>query len=281
MKRKALGRGLSALLSNEPIEIPLGIIETNHEQPRTRFDEEELNELAESIRSHGVLQPLLVRSHPDYQGKYQLIAGERRLRAASKVSQETVPCICLKAEEAQVTEIALVENLQRSDLSPLEEARAYKHLSKRFSMTQEQIAARVGKSRESIANSLRLLNLPSNVLSSLESGELSVGHAKALLAIKNSDRLDQLRNRIVNQGLSVRETEKQVRRLLEMGKKTKPEKETSGDDVYSQDLERALENTLQTKVRVKMRGKGEGVLNVHFFDLNQLDYILKKLKIEL
>ena len=200
MKRKALGRGLSALLSDMPVEdverkkvreIAITAIEENHLQPRSIFDDEGLRELSASIQVHGVLQPLLVREHPEDGTRYQLIAGERRLRASRLAGLESLPCIVLQAKEAEMLEIALVENIQRSNLNVVEEARAYKHLSERFSLTQEEVAARVGKSRGECGKHYALLNLPEKVLKMLENGEISTGHAKCLLSMKSNDTIEQ------------------------------------------------------------------------------------------
>ena len=287
MKRKALGRGLSAILSDLPKadtphkniqNIPIQSIDVNHLQPRSFFDDEKLNELSDSIRRQGILQPLLIRKHPDQPDRYQLIAGERRLRAGKMASLTEVPCIILDAKEDQMLEIALIENVQRSDLNPVEEARAYKHLTERFSLTQEEVASRVGKSRETIANSLRLLNLPSEALDSLSDGRISIGHAKALLSIKDRERLITLADRVSSEGLSVRETE----RLTRIEKNPSPSpKEKKEKDIYTAELERALEEAFQTKVQIRQQGKNKGVIEIQYYDLSHLDGILKKWKINL
>jgi len=284
MKRKALGRGLSALLPDVPInegeskkivEIPLSAIESNPMQPRSLFDESSLLELADSIRRQGMLQPLLVRAHPQFADRYQLIAGERRLRAARSIPLDPVPCIVLQAEQAQMLEIALVENIQRSDLNPVEEARSYKYLTERFSLTQEEIATRVGKSRESIANALRLLHLPSEVLSALERGLISFGHAKALLAIRDGEALKSLVERIIQEGLSVRDVEN-LSRQRDLPEVAPPPKSVEEKDIHVAELERKLEESFQTKVRIRMRGKKKGIIEIHFFDLLQMESLLKK-----
>ncbi len=287
MKRKALGRGLSAILSDLPKadtphkniqNIPIQSIDVNHLQPRSFFDDEKLSELSDSIRRQGILQPLLIRKHPDQPDRYQLIAGERRLRAGKMASLTEVPCIILDAKEDQMLEIALIENVQRSDLNPVEEARAYKHLTERFSLTQEEVASRVGKSRETIANSLRLLNLPSEALDSLSDGRISIGHAKALLSIKDRERLITLADRVSSEGLSVRETE----RLTRIEKKPSPSpKENKEKDIYTAELEHALEEAFQTKVQIRQQGKNKGVIEIQYYDMSHLDGILKKWKINL
>jgi len=292
MKRKALGRGLSALLADFPVEsaaqktiqeIQISLIDVNQFQPRAVFHPNALMELAESIRSQGILQPLLVREHSSVPGRYQLIAGERRLRASIQAGLDFVPCIVLQADEAQMLEIALVENIQRSDLSPVEEARAYKHLAERFSLTQEVIAEKVGKSREYVANALRLLNLPDAVLAYLDSGELTPGHAKVLLSLKNEDAIRDMAAQILQKGLSVRETENLVRSLnapSEITSEKTLEKTAKEENVHVADLRRALEETFQTKVNIKMRGANKGSIEFLFYDLDHLESLLKRWNVE-
>ncbi len=291
MKRKALGRGLSALLSDTPSmndeisniqEIPIEAIEASQFQPRRHFDEEALLELADSIQIQGILQPLLVRPHPTAPERYQLLAGERRLRAAGLVSLPTVPCLVLQAEDTKAMEIALVENIQRADLSPLEEAQAYRHLVERFSLTQEEVAARVGKSREAVANTLRLLNLPERPLRALEEGKISVGHAKLLLGLPAEHEIEAVLEQIVENGLTVRETEALMRQGRAPAKPAKPPKRTDPIlDLHIQALRRELEGVLQTKVEIKMRGKNKGMIQLHFYDLDQLDSLLAHWKVRL
>lgn len=290
MKRKALGRGLSALLSETPSmndeftniqEIPIEAIEASQFQPRRHFDEEALLELADSIQNQGILQPLLVRPHPTAPEKYQLLAGERRLRAASLVSMSSVPCVVMQAEDTKALEIALVENIQRTDLSPLEEAQAYRYLVERFSLTQEEVAARVGKSREAVANTLRLLNLPERPLRALEEGKISVGHAKLLLGLPAEHEIEAVLEQIVENGLTVRETEALMRQGRVPEKPEKPKKTDPILDLHIQALRRELESVLQTKVEIKMRGKNKGMIQVHFFDLDQLDALLAYWKVRL
>ncbi len=292
MKRKALGRGLSALLSDSSVEtvaepqakrietIKVGAIEANRWQPRTQFDDDQLKELSDSIRAQGVLQPLLVRRKPDGADGYQLIAGERRLRASKLAGLENVPCILLKAQETQALEIALVENIQRSNLSPVEEARAYKQMSERFNLTQEEIAAKVGKSRSGVTNSLRLLQLPVSVLDMLDCGELSVGHAKVLLSLKEPDKIEAMAKKVVGEELSVRQLEDQLHRKPALPPRpVKPAPEDN--DVFVSDMKRKLEEALQTKVDIRMKGKDKGRIDIHFYDLDQLDHILSLWKISL
>ena len=288
MKRKALGRGLSAILPQPPVEkiqerriqeIPVEVIRENHLQPRTVFFEEELEGLSRSIREQGMLQPLLVRDDPQSSGQFQLIAGERRLRAAKMAGLVTVPCVVMKAGDEQMLEIALVENIQRADLNPVEEARAYLLLSEQYSLTQEAIATRVGKSREAVANSMRLLNLPPTVLEALEDGRIMPGHAKCLLALRDAEQIKQFADTIIRKGLSVRETERLLQSTREPQEKTTPQK--TPPDTHVAQLVKVMEEKWQTKVRVKMQGKKKGVIEIHFYDLDHLDGLLKKWKISL
>lgn len=302
MKRKALGRGLSALLPEGPIEpepskevtknletkeivnLHVDTIEANQEQPRSSFNQEKLDELAESIKKHGVLQPLLVRVHPESIRRFVLIAGERRWRAAKQIGLETVPCLVLHTLEAQSYEISLIENIQRSDLSPIEEAKAYHHLMNRFSLTQDEVSQRVGKSRESIANALRLMNLPEVVQYMLHDGEIAPGHAKSLLALKTEEDIQQFALRVVEEKLTVRDLERLIKdRLTPQQPQTqpKPAKQEEQKDVFIEDMEHVLQSTLQTKVRINMKGKNKGTISIDFFDLDQLDSLLKKWNIKL
>lgn len=296
MKRKALGRGLSALLpssfTSEPEnreeapkkeihEIPVDLVQANRSQPRRVFDDEKLLELAESIRNQGILQPLIVRLHPELHHQFLLIAGERRLRAAKLADLPTVPCIVLQAEDAQSYVIALIENIQRTDLSPVEEAKAYRSLMDNFSLTQEEVSNRVGKSREAIANLLRLLNLPESVLYMLQDGLLSPGHAKVLLALKDEAEIETFALRIIEENLSVREVERLIRERLNPKPIKERPKKAGDDDIFVQDLQDTIEQNLQTKVRIKMRGKSKGSITIDFYDLDQLDALLKKWQIKL
>lgn len=292
MKRKALGRGLSALLSNASAdvvnqraieELAVGAIEVNHWQPRTHFSDSALDELAQSIRTHGVLQPLLVRRHPEIAGRYQLIAGERRLRASKQIELDSVPCIIIDAQESDMLEIALIENIQRADLSPVEEAKAYAHLVQRFELTQEEIAVKVGKSREAIANAIRLLQLPETILYAVEIGDISPGHARALLGLSSHKQMEDALLRILDNNWSVRQTEAFVRATDKMSGNANPssQKKDISEDVHIADLRRNLETVMQTKVEVKMKGKNKGAVIIHFFDFDQLDHLLNKWNVRL
>ena len=238
-KRRALGKGLESLLpsrpavvpqmaavavesNGRPLEIPLDHIERNPFQTRTRFDEAQLTELAQSIAATGVVQPILVRplGVPD---RYQLIAGERRWLASRKAGKATVPAIVRQVSDEQTLEMTIVENLQRSDLNPMEQARAYQRLSQQFRLTQEQMATRTGKERASVANFLRLLRLPEPVQQRVESGELSFGHARALLALESPEAIAMAAQKVIALSLSVRQTETYVQGLIDPEAKQKKE----------------------------------------------------------
>jgi len=213
--REALGRGLGALLEGvdvagdtELINLPVAQIRPNPQQPRQHFDPERLQELAHSIRQQGVIQPIVVRRRPD---GFELMAGERRLRAAQMAGFERIPALVKKATDQEALEVALLENLQREDLNPMEEARAYQRLQTVFQLRQEEVAQRVGKDRSSVANVLRLLKLSSSLQADIEAGRLSMGHARALLALPSAEAQQHLRDQVVAEGLSVRDTEARVR----------------------------------------------------------------------
>src|SRR6204780_1061719 len=232
-KRRALGKGLDSLLprgqapaaapvdteGGKPREIPLDQIDRNPFQTRSQVNEEQLAELAASIVANGVVQPILVR--PLAEGRFQLIAGERRWRASQLAGKATIPAILRQVSDEQAMEITIVENLQRADLNPMEQARAFERLSREFHMTQEQMAQRTGKDRATVANFLRLLRLPSTVQSRVESGDLSFGHARTLLALENAEEVEKAAHRIVGLSLSVRQTESYVQSLLHPEKAAK------------------------------------------------------------
>jgi ParB family chromosome partitioning protein len=285
-KKIGLGKGLGALLpgSGEAsaasglIEAPVRAIVPNPHQPRSQFDELSLRELADSIREHGLIQPLIVtRTGEDH---YTLIAGERRWRAAQLAGLETVPIVIKDVAPQQMLEMALVENVQRSDLNALEEALAYKHLSEEFGLTQDQIAQRVGKSRVAVANTMRLLKLPEAIKARLADGLITEGHARALLAITDAAVQQRLLSQIVKNGLSVRQTEELVRRLMEdhpATKKTQPgvaHSRSSGADTRA--LEERMRRALGTKVTLSRSKKG-GTIMIHFYSEEELDAIYRRI----
>jgi ParB family chromosome partitioning protein len=250
-------------------------IAPNPHQPRAAFDERSLQELAESIREHGLIQPLIVvRSGEDH---YTLIAGERRWRAAQSAGLESVPVVIKDAAPQQMLEMALVENVQRADLNPLEEALAYKQLTEEFNLTQDQIAQRVGKSRVAVANVLRLLKLPDPIKARLADGLISEGHARALLALTDTDIQQRMLSQIIKKGLSVRQTEELIRRQLEgrpAAKKTAaPARRLSAD---SRALEDRMRRSLGTKVSL-FRSKKGGTIVIHFYSEEELDAIYRRI----
>ena len=269
-QKKVLGRGLGALIPqrNEPAtvqpasssglaEIPIEQISPNPYQPRKTFDEGALDDLVRSVRVHGIVQPLVVTRAGD---RYKLIAGERRFRAAQRAGLRTVPVVVKEmTQKGQALEIALIENIQREDLNPIEEAAAYHQLHDEFGMTQEEISKRVGKERSTVANFLRLLKLPESVKKLLASGRLSMGHARALLAVESAKKLEQLAERVVKRNLSVRQTELLAAETSpHAGKKNEKEK-----DVFTRDAEEKLTRTLRTKVDIDRKRRG-GVIHIRF-----------------
>lgn len=272
-QKRGLGRGLSALIPGaEPAqttvqELPLAELEVNPHQPRKHFDLAALEDLASTIREHGILTPVVVRRVP---AGFQVIAGERRIRAARLAGLTHVPTIIKDASDSQALQLALVENLQREDLNPLEAAEAYQRLVEEFGLTQEELAARVGRDRSSVANSLRLLRLPKQVRDDVAAGALSEGHARALLGLEKS--ADQLKARdlVIRRGLSVRATEALVRRLR--GHDTPKMTSTSNKDANLGAMEDQLRTTLGTKVRIVRDGRG-GTLHISFFSADDLTRI--------
>ena len=287
-EKKGLGKGLEALIPSEGDteekgirlggpgyrELPIGAIKVNPYQPRDIFDEEMLSNLTASIREVGVLQPILVRTRDSE--SYEIIAGERRWRAAKRAGLKNIPAIIRDVEDLTSLEHALVENLHRQDLGPLEEAAAFQQLIDDFGLSQEAVGQRVGKSRSSIANSLRLLHLPSSVQNYLLSGDISAGHARALLALTSRQDQDQLAQRIVKEALSVRDVEKIIREGLSI-QKSKPIKKTKSAAVL--EVEQQLSDYLNTTVTVSTSGK-RGRISVEFANMDDLGRIFSAIKEE-
>lgn len=281
-KRKGLGRGLNALLPQEETDVPRGLlyipidtIRPNPRQPRQHIRPEALQELAASIREHGILQPLIV-SRGEKPGEYILVAGERRWRAARAAGLERVPVIVRELSERERLEWALVENVQRADLNPLEEAEAYRQLHEEFGLSHAEIAQRVGKSRVAITNTLRLLKLSEPVKAALMAGDIQEGHARALLALNEADQvwaLEEIRRR----HLTVRQTEELVRRHLKQeAASTVPSPQTRSTDPFLEDTVRRLERRLHT--RVEIRGKpSRGRIVLHFYSEEELQALLERL----
>jgi ParB family transcriptional regulator, chromosome partitioning protein len=281
MTRKPLGRGLGALLSAEqpvsaeaPNEIAIESVEPSSMQPRTRFDETRLEELAKSIRANGVVQPLLVRRKGS---SYELIAGERRWRAAQLAGLTHVPVVVRNVPDDKVLELALIENIQREDLNPIEEAEAYKKLIDSIGMTQETLAERVGRDRSYITNYLRLLRLPEDIRRLIEDGKLSTGHARTLLGTSDSDTQRRFARRIIDRGLSVRETERMVRELDSQGSKarvTKPKE----NDPNVRAAETKLRRHFGTQVRITKNQNGQsGRIEIEFYNPADLERLFRLL----
>lgn len=270
VKRVALGRGLSALIPQSPTVptapvprpettapagaeslVPLSLIDPNPAQPRTSIRPEALEQLVRSIQESGVVQPILVRPTPD--GRYQIIAGERRFRAAQKIGLSTIPAVVRAVADERVLEFALVENIQREELTPIEEAQALRRLQDELGLTQEALAGKVGKDRATVANALRLLRLPADIREELHNGTLSAGHARALLGIEDPDQLRELANQAIKQGLSVRQVEARVQ-AAKNPKNPKPRTV----DANTRAAEEKLRSKLGTRVEiVRRRGKGD------------------------
>ena len=279
-KLGGLGKGLNAIFiendneeNNGPVTIKISEIEPNRSQPRKEFDEEALNELADSIAKHGLLQPLLVR--PLTLGGYEIVAGERRYRASRMAGLTEVPVVIRELSEAETMELALIENLQREDLTPLEEAMGYSVLMDEHGFTQEEVARSVGKSRPAVANALRLLKLPENVTEALKEDKISAGHARALLSLENEALMQEVCEQIIKNDLSVRQTEKLCKKLS-AEKKPKPPAEKVPN--YYKEVELTLTAALGRKISVtKSKGKQGGVLQIEFYSDEELTELSNKL----
>lgn len=277
MKKSGLGRGLEDLFNENSIDsdgavtLRLTEIEPNRSQPRTNFDDDALSELADSIAKHGLIQPIIVR--PTSMGTYQIVAGERRWRACRMAGLDEVPVVIKELDDRSYYEIALIENLQREDLNAVEEAQGYKTLIDTYSLTQEQVAESVGKSRSAVTNALRLLNLAPDALKALENGEITAGHARAILSAENEEMASQMLT-VAKCGASVRELENMA--------KAKPKTEISAktpklkNNFYSE-VEISLKNELGRKVDIKSKGKGKGTITVEFYSDDELAEFAKKL----
>jgi ParB family chromosome partitioning protein len=280
-KKLALGRGLDALIPDSDPEqdnsrdyflCDVDLIRPNRYQPRQHFSDDDLAELGDSIKAQGIIQPLLVR-RMDH--GYELVAGERRLRAARKVGLTKVPVVHRDVSDAELLEMSIVENIQREDFNPIEEAEAYHRLMTEFKLTQDQAAERVGKSRSAVANFLRLRNLPQQIKDSIVDGSLSMGHARALLGIDKKAAQIDIWGKVVSRGLSVRETESLVRQLRAAG--TTHRSPPSSEDGYFSDVTDELSRHFGTKVNIKRRGK-VGKLEIEFYSDDDLDRLLRQLK---
>jgi ParB family transcriptional regulator, chromosome partitioning protein len=286
-KRRALGKGLDSLLpraqsnaaaeaeGGRPREIVLELIDNNPFQTRSQMNEDQLAELAASITANGVVQPILVR--PMANGRFQLIAGERRLRASKLAGKTTVPAILRQVSDEQAMEITIVENLQRADLNPMEQARAYERLAREFHMTQEQMAQRTGKDRATVANFLRLLRLPEGVQTRVEKGELTFGHARAILAFEHAEEMEKAAQRIASLSLSVRQTETYVQTQLDPSRNEKKEpKPKPPVDPNVRDAQEQLQRALGLKVTVEDK-HGRGKVVIEYARLEDFDALMERL----
>lgn len=278
-KKGGLGKGLSAIFmenesedQNSTVTLKISEIEPNKDQPRTDFDDKALSELAESIALHGVLQPLLVR--PLVYGGYQIVAGERRYRASRMAGLTEVPVVIRELDDKETMELALIENLQRENLTPIEEAKGYKTLMDTYGFTQEQVSTSVGKSRSAVANSLRLLNLPEEIIDLISQGKISGGHARALLSLENKEEMIKISREIMDKDLSVRQTEKLTQKSKK-GEKNPPKKEEKTN--FLKEVELALTENLCRKISVTKKGDG-GVLSIEFFSQEDLIDLANKLE---
>ena len=280
---RGLGRGLGALLGDAALQsqeggslsLPISQVEPGLKQPRKRFDEDSLQDLADSIRTHGVIQPLTVRRLAS--GYYQIIAGERRWRACRMAGISEVPVIIRELSDSEMTELALIENLQREDLSPVEEALGYQTLMEHYQFTQEEVSKSVGKSRPAVTNALRLLHLPAEVLAMVSSGELSAGHARTLLAFPGEEMMIEAAKLVVKLGLSVRELEKMAKKATEEAKSEIKVVKIRKRSPFFDEVELSLNEHLGRKVKVANKTKNKGILEIEFYseeDLSELARLL-------
>ena len=289
MKRRALGKGLDSLLprvqtpaaapveseGGKPREIPVDQIDRNPFQTRSKVNEDQLAELAASIVANGVVQPVLVR--PLASGRFQLIAGERRWRASQLAGKATIPAILRQVSDEQAMEITIVENLQRADLNPMEQARAFERLSREFHMTQEQMATRTGKDRATVANFLRLLRLPATVQARVESGELSFGHARTLLSLEHGEEIEKAAQHVAGLSLNVRQTETYVQGLLHPEKAAKKEPKAAPPiDPNVREVQERLQRALGLKVQIEDH-HGRGKVIIEYAKLEDFDTLLEQL----
>ena len=290
--KKGLGKGLDSLIpmgseienitkpvkkaKNEPktnengvIELKVNQIEPNREQPRKNFDEDALQELADSIKKHGIIQPLVVQKKGEY---YEIIAGERRWRAAKIAGLKHIPVVIKDYSEQEMVEIALIENIQRQDLNPIEEAMAFKQLMQEYDLKQDELAERVSKSRTAVTNSMRLLKLPQKIMEMVINNELSSGHARTLLSIEDEDLQIKVAELVILKQMSVRETENYVKKLQSNKNKSKDTKNTDNDFVY-RDIENRIKEIVGTKVKVNHKNNGKGKIEIEFYSDDELERI--------
>jgi ParB family chromosome partitioning protein len=279
-KKMALGRGLDSLIpgiesiDNRPSEYfmcDVELIRSNRYQPRLQFSEEKLQRLTDSVKQQGILQPLVVRKNSE---GYELVAGERRLKAARRSGLKQVPVIIRDISDSQLLEISIIENIQRENLNPMEEADAYRRLMDMFHLTQDQVAQRVGKSRSAVANFIRLLNLPDEIKDSIMDNVISMGHARALLGLASASQQRAVWRQIISKGLSVRQTEEIIKKQRKESEKSTPKPpEPSSDDIYFSSLAEDLSRSYGTRVQINRRGK-KGRVVIEFYNDNDLDRLL-------
>jgi ParB family chromosome partitioning protein len=287
-KRPGLGKGLEALIPTHPageilsefggvLEVPLDLIAANPHQPRKGFDEGKLKELAASIKEHGVIQPLVLSTQDtDTDQKYAIIAGERRLRAAELAGLKTVPAILREADSQDYLLLALIENVQRADLNPLETASAYQSLAVEFGLSHEEISKRVSKSRTAVTNTMRLLDLPDVVQQALRKNQISMGHARALLALPNIKAQSSALQTILTQELNVRQTEALVNKFKGKQKPKPPKKDKKSPELKS--LEEELQSSLGTKVRLTRNKSGKGTITIHYYSDEEFNTLLDRFR---
>ena len=293
--RRGLGKGLDTLIPGssvtskknaaeqepETVEsrkskpetmVNIALIRPNREQPRKNFDEDALIELSESIKQFGIIEPILVQDRQDH---YEIIAGERRWRAAMKAGLKEIPAIIRNYSEQEIVEIALIENIQREDLTPIEEALAYKKLMDEFHMKHDQVAERVSKSRTAVTNSIRLLKLCKKVQEMVENGMITAGHARAIISVEDPDKQYELAQRIFDENLNVREVEKIIKKMNEPAKEGKPKPDTSQFDAIYENLAEKMKQTLGTKVSITSKGQGAGKIEIEFYSNEDLERIME------
>lgn len=281
-KMSGLGKGLDLIFmennmesENTPVTLNLDELEANVNQPRTEFNDESLKELADSVAKHGIIQPIVVK--PLSSGKYRIIAGERRYRAAKMAGLKEVPVIVKDISDVQIMELALVENLQREDLNALEEAKGYKALMDNYNMTQLQVAETVGKSRSYVANTVRLLNLPQSVVEKLELGEITAGHARAMLALSSDDDIERALKITISQGLNVRQLEQLIKKMT-FNEIEKPKSfKTIKSDVFYKKIESDLQKKLKHKVKIVSGKRKKGTVQIEFLGEEDLSNIYQLL----
>lgn len=280
-KKFGLGKGLGALIPEEDnnegnsLLIPINKIKSNSNQPRKSFDNERINELAESIKNHGIIQPLILKQESE---NYIIVAGERRWRAAKMVGIKEVPAIIMELTNKEVLEISLIENIQREDLNPIEEALAYKKLLSDFNITQDELSKRMGKSRTAITNIMRLINLDIRVQQYLTEGVLSEGHGRALLAIKDNDLQYELAQKVIDDGVSVRQLERLIKDIISKNENNKKNSNNKEINLYYKDIANQLQNHFGTKVNISNK-KNKGLIEIEYYSEEDLQRIIEILNL--